>query len=356
MKILIFSRYSRLGASSRLRSYQFIPFFQQNGIDCDIFPFFNDQYLKEIYEKKPVNKWNILKSYFKCFLKLARVGNYDAVIVEKELFPFLPAIGEWWLKLLKIPYIADYDDAIFHNYDLHPNKLIKYFLSGKIKYVMRHSEQVVAGNSYLQQYSIMSGAKKTVLIPTVIDIDKYPIKEHYSSEKVVIGWIGSPTSLKYLKALQPVLKELGSEYNIQLHIVGGKSLIGLDGYESLIEWTETMETKLVQQFDIGIMPLENNAWERGKCGYKLIQYMGCALPVVGSPVGVNDELIEEGINGFKPRNFYEWKLALEQLIVDSDMRSKMGKAGRKLVEEKYSLQKARYKWVQLLNEINNRHA
>lgn len=356
MKVLFFSRYSRMGASSRLRFYQFIPFLQQNGIDCDIVPFFNDQYLKEIYKKKPVNKWNIAKSYFKCFLKLMRVKNYSGVVIEKELFPFLPAMGEWWLRLLKIPYVADYDDAIFHNYDLHPNRLIRFFLSGKIKYVMRHSIRVVAGSPYLQRYAIRSGAKRTELIPTVIDMDKYPEKGNYHSESVVIGWIGSPSSLKYLQSLQAVLYELCMKYNCQLHIVGGNSLIGIDAHESLFEWSEAMEAQLVQQFDIGIMPLEDNAWERGKCGYKLIQYMGCALPVVGSPVGVNDELITEGVNGFKPRNASEWKIALEQLIIDPCMRKKMGKAGRKLVEEKFSLQIAGSKWVQLLNEINTQYA
>lgn len=121
----------------------------------------------------------------------------------------------------------------------------------------------------------------------------------------------------------------------------------------MLTWTEASEAALVQQFDIGIMPLNNSLWERGKCGYKLIQYMGCGLPVVGSPIGVNEDLIQEGENGFKPINTAEWTEALERLVLAPDLRRSMGNAGRRLVEERYNLDVAFRSWKELFSSYTS---
>lgn len=350
MKILILTRYTRMGASSRLRFHQYLPLWEAQGIACDTVPLLNEQYLQDLYAKRPVDKKNLFRCYGRVFRTLLRARAYDAVVVEKEVFPFLPPLAEAWLRLLGVPYIVDYDDAIFHNYDLHPSRLIRFVLGPKIRYVMRKAALVVCGNAYLEDYARKAGAIHTVVIPTVIDAGRYRVKTREGNAPaadlapVVIGWIGSPSSLKYLDALSPVLDELTTTYTARVHIIGGKSGIGLGERERVLEWTEEKEGDLIEGLDIGIMPLEDSPWERGKCGYKLIQYMGCGLPVVGSPVGVNREIIVEGVNGFSADGAEEWKASLERLIEDADLRRVMGTEGRKLVMDKYALTRAADIW------------
>lgn len=355
MKLIIFTKYSRLGASSRLRSFQYVPFYEAAGISCTVAPLFNDVYLQRFYAKKSTGKVNLLLCYLKRFLLLFTVGRYDVVVIEKELFPYMPALAEKLLRLLHVRYIADYDDAIFHNYDLHPSKLIALFLKNKIAGVMRNAATVVAGNEYLASYAKKAGSAYTCIIPTVINTDVYKVNTQPVKEYVVIGWIGSPTTVKYLEMLLPVLNILNDKYAIQLWIVGGKRGIGFKN-EVVKEWSEAGEVNLIQQFDIGIMPLQDSPWERGKCGYKLIQYMGCGLPVVGSPVGVNNNIIQHGCNGFKANTQEDWINCLEALITNPALRPKMGQDGRLLIEEQFNTAGAAAKWLQVINETINRHA
>lgn len=360
LKILILTRYPRNGASSRLRFCQYIPLFEAGGIACRLLPLLNERYLTDLYAGKRPNKWNLLRCYGKVLRALLSAGKYDAVVLEKEVFPFLPPLAEGWLALLKVPYIVDYDDAIFHNYDLHPNFLVRFFLGDKIKYVMRKAAAVVCGNAYLERYARGAGARDTVVIPTVIDPDRYRVKGGSSTAReaitgeVVIGWIGSPSSMKYLGGLSPVLKELTLRYPVKVHIIGGGTGIGLGDAERVLEWTEDGEVALIEALDIGIMPLEDSPWERGKCGYKLIQYMGCGLPVVGSPIGVNGEIITDGLNGFAATTPDEWRNKLTLLVEDARLRQAMGTEGRKLVKEKYSLAQGGSAWLRQLNNLKTR--
>lgn len=351
MKILFFTRYTRLGASSRLRFFQFFPYFNSKGIVVDTSPLFNDQYLNELYGKKKISRWNIINSYFNRLVDLLKVYKYDLIVIEKELFPFFPALVEVMFSFFKVKYIVDYDDAIFHNYDQHPNQFVRRFLGNKIGTVMRCASLVVAGNAYLEEYAVKSGSKKVIIIPTVIDTYQYKVKEVQNPSEVIIGWIGSPSTLKYVEMLKPVLNEIKSKYPIKLHIIGGKAGVGLDEIEEVVEWSETGEVEMIRKFDIGIMPLKDQLWEYGKCGYKLIQYMGCGLPVVGSPIGVNNVIIKEGVNGYKPIDADEWMKALESLIVNQRLRVAMGKEGRFMVEESYSLEKASKTWISLISEV-----
>ncbi len=349
MKVIIFTKYTRLGASSRLRSYQYIPFYQAKGIVCKASPLFSDVYLQKLYAKQSPGKLLVLLCYLKRAASLFSIIGYDVVVVEKELFPYLPATAEKLLNLLGVRFIVDYDDAIFHNYDLHPNKYLKALLKNKIAAVMRSAHLVTAGNGYLQNYAHTAGAKRVAVMPTVINPSVYGVAPKNHGGPVVVGWIGSPTTVKYLDGLLPVLETLAKKFPIRLHIVGGKRGIGLSG-EVVIEWSEAAEVGLVQQFDIGIMPLEDSPWERGKCGYKLIQYMGCALPVVASPVGVNNQLVQQGVNGYKAVNNAEWAKYLEDLISQPQLRLTMGDAGRRLVEERYNVVKTAEEWLGLLNK------
>jgi glycosyltransferase involved in cell wall biosynthesis len=284
--------------------------------------------------------------------QLRHAPDFDLVLIEKEIFPFLPAWAERWLAWKRIPYVVDYDDAIFHNYDLHPLRLVRSLFKRKIARVMQHAAAVTCGNQYLADYARRT-TQAVHLIPTVIDPLRYHARQEAKSSGVVIGWIGSPTSMQYLIELKPVLEDLVRQHNVRLHIVGGQKGLGLGAAECVLEWSEQTEAEMVSGFDIGIMPLRDSPWERGKCGYKLIQYMGCGLPVVGSPVGVNTDIIDDGHNGFLAGTPDAWKTALDKLIRNTELRSDMGRAGRRLVEERYNTAAAGARWVDILQPLMN---
>lgn len=339
MKVLYLTKYSRNGASSRLRSYQYFPFLEENGIAVTVSPFFDENYLMDLYSGKKTSKSKLLQFYAKRFVTIFSIYKYDRIVIEKELFPYFFSWFERILYVLNVKYIVDYDDAIFHNYDLSANKVIRFLLKNKINNVMKYSYCVLAGNSYLAQRAKVSRAKKIVELPTVIDLDIYKPKIDYSNSKIVIGWIGSPSTFKYIKKNKAVFSKILQKPNVELHIIGAKEDLGLGDQVKYLLWKEETEVALISNFDIGIMPLENTPWELGKCAYKLIQYMGCSVPVIASSVGMNNEVVDDGINGFLVQTDEQWLDKLNLLIEDSTLRNSFGKMGRIKVETQYSLQK-----------------
>lgn len=349
MRIIFFTKYTRLGASSRVRTFLYLPAIKERSVECHVSAFFTDKYLDEVYLSKKHNKWQALRGFVRRVCMLMVVSRYDRVVIEKELIPYFPAIFERLLNLFGIRYIVDYDDAIFHNYDVSTSPIIRSLLGRKIDTVMRLSGTVLSGNSYISERALKSGAKHIVCIPTVIDTSKYVVKEYRKTDKFVIGWIGSPITHKYLAALAPVFRRLAENYDIQVTLVGASKGIGLPAYERLVPWSEQTEVLEIQNFNVGIMPLEDNIWERGKCGYKLIQYMGCGLPVVGTPIGVNDQIIVHGVNGYKANSLSEWYDALQMIIEGGvEKERKFGTAGRGLVEREYSLASLQPRYLKAL--------
>jgi glycosyltransferase involved in cell wall biosynthesis len=349
MKVLFFTKYSRKGASSRLRTFQYLDFFRSNGIECHVNDFFSDAYLEELYRTKKHNKFLALKSFLSRLIALVKIFRYDRVVIEKELFPYLPSFPEKLLSVLGIKYIVDYDDAIFHNYDISTNGIIRFFLKDKIRNVIKHAGLVVVGNDYLKDKAIEFGARRVILVPTVIDTDKYSAGDEWRNKTVTIGWIGSPITFKYVRPFKDLFQKLASIYEIKLKFIGASTGLDMPEIEEIIPWSEDSEVDVIKTFDIGIMPLEDNIWERGKCGYKLIQYMGCGVPVIGTPIGVNDILITNYHNGFKAVSLEDWEKSLKWLIeAGPDGRKEMGRRGRTIVEEHYSLQVYRHKWLSIL--------
>jgi len=355
MKVLYLTKYSRNGASSRLRSYQYFPLLEKEGILVTVKPFFDEYYLNTLYAKKKIPKIKLATFYFKRFFVLFSLYKYDKVVIEKELFPYFFSWFEKLLSLLNIKYIVDYDDAIFHNYDLSPNKLIQFFLKNKIENVMKYSGCVLAGNDYLFQKAKNSGARRIISFPTVIDTIKYEsITQKNSNDKVIIGWIGSPSTFKYVKKLSDVFKALNEEIPFEIHIIGANEVLDFQGSITYLEWSESTEVGMIANMDIGIMPLENTPWELGKCAYKLIQYMGCGLPVVASSIGMNNEVVDDGFNGFLVENDQEWIDKLRILLKDVQLRKQFGTHGREKVEKEYSLQNNIQKLIPLLRDGNRK--
>lgn len=350
MKVLYLTKYSRNGASSRMRSYQYFPLLEKEGIQVTVSPFFDEEYLELLYAKKNISKLKIASFYLNRFKIIFSIYKYDKICIEKELFPYFFSWFEQLLFIFKVEYIVDYDDAIFHNYDLNPNKIIRFLLKNKIGKVMKYSGHVLAGNDYLASKAKLAGAKRITILPTSIDMELYNSKNENENSKIVIGWIGSPTTYKYVEKKIPLFNDLAQKYDFELQIVGAKKEAATEGFINYLPWTEKTEVELISIFDIGIMPLENSPWELGKCAYKIIQYMGCAIPVVASDVGMNTEVIQNGENGFLANTKKEWIEKLSYLIENKIERKKLGNQGRKLAENNYSIQKTFQKVTSILKD------
>lgn len=353
MKVLLLSRYERSGASSRLRCLQYIPYLSNKGIEIEVSSLFNEKYLKNLYEIEKKNIANVFRCYAKRARKIFKIKKFDLIWIEYEIFPWLPDLLENILSLVDIPYIVDYDDAIFHRYNLNPNKIARYFLANKIEKIMRRATVVVAGNSYIANHAVAAGAKRVETLPTVVDLNRYQIIKNSFSGEFVIGWIGSPKTTIYLEMIKPVIKRINELNNISLTLVGSGHIQFKNIKVKYYTWTEESEVQLINTFDIGIMPLLDNPWEKGKCGYKLIQYMACGKPVVASPVSANKEIVENGINGFLAETVEEWYNAISILRDNPDLRKRMGEAGRKKIRDQYCLKTTERKLLSIFRTIRN---
>ena len=339
MKILFLTRYDNKGASSRYRFLQYIPYLESAGFECIVSPLFNNKYLNNLYSCKQKTNLNIFNYIIRRLSVLATTNKFDLLILEKEIIPFAPAFLEQLLNLIRIPYIVDYDDAIFHQYDCHTNPIIRTILRKKIAVVMRNARLVIAGNNYIAKYAQQVGAKQVAVVPTVIDITKYSqTKENKKNDVFRIVWIGSPSTYQHIKAILPALAKICTGGYSKLLLIGAGNIEVNESWIEVRSWSELSEVKDIQSADVGIMPLPDTPWARGKCGFKLIQYMACGLPVVASPVGVNSEIVEHGKNGFLASCIEDWVSFLTKLRNDKILRTSMGNYGRKEVENNYCLQ------------------
>ena len=333
-------RYDERGASSRVRFMQYFAPLQQiiAGLRIDGQSLLDSRYLDRRYAGR-----SVIGASLRCYARRLMAPTWrerpDLRWVEKELWPYVPAAVEKSL-LAGGPYALDLDDAIFHSYDLHPSRAVRRLLGDKIDRLMSGAALVTAGNSYLADRAHSAGARRVEVLPTVIDLARYPVRaarHHETDDALRIGWIGSPATVRYLGALAEPLAALARERPLRLIVVG--ATIELPGVDVVsLPWSEETEAESVANFDIGVMPLPDSPWERGKCGYKLIQCMACSVPVVASPVGVNATIVQDGVNGFLAADAGTWFEALAALASDPDLRTRCGSAGRRLVEERYSLQ------------------
>ena len=351
MKILLLTRYDSAGPSSRYRFYQFLPCLNKGIYNLSVSPLFNEKYINNLYsDQRIITFINPFSAYFRRTCKLLFDRNYDLVWMEKEALPWVPASIENFLCKASVPYVIDYDDAIFHRYDQHENFLVRAALSNKISQIMARSTTVIAGNQYIADYAERNGARRIEILPTAVDTDHYTVKALLKNDSFTIGWIGSPSTSRHISVAAPALNQLCHNNDIQFSAIGTLEKDVAEIPCQLIPWKQETEIQELNRFDVGIMPLPDTPWERGKCGFKLIQYMACGLPIIASPVGMNKEIVDHGINGFLAENITEWIKYIELLKDDSELRGRMGKAGREKVEKYYSLKSTGPRLVKLLRE------
>lgn len=337
-RIVILSRYDRNGASSRVRFMQYIPALERAGFTVEVFPLFEREHLEAIYRgQRPwlASAGQLLRQWRK--LRSLRAG--DLVWMESEALPWVPWLIETRILRNDQIIVSDYDDAVFHRYDLHRFAFIRWTLGRKIDRVMRRSNAIFVGNDYLRQRAVMAGGRNITHLPTVVDTETYrPSNRRIARDVLTVGWIGTPvTWKKYVAPLVSMLEQALAAGCHRFRAIGVKSEADQVGIITFIPWSEQGEVAEIQELDVGIMPLPDSPWERGKCGYKLIQYMACGLPVIASPVGVNREIVTHGVNGFFAEAPEEWLQALSTLLEDAMLREQMGAEGRRRIEQHYSL-------------------
>jgi glycosyltransferase involved in cell wall biosynthesis len=323
-------------------------------------PLLSDEFLSVRYQQGGYSLWSLLKAYTRRLYVLMTCRQFDVVWIEKEVLPWWPL----WLELVLlrgVPYVLDYDDAIFHNYDQHTNSWVRRLFGQRLDGLMAQAALVVGGNNYLAQRARNAGASWVEVVPTVIDLVRYPYPPQTSEIAPVassdacdlprVVWIGSPSTVQYLQLIRKPLQALAARHLFVLRVIGGGA-VDLPGVQvEVVTWTETTEVENISACQVGIMPLLDSRWERGKCGYKLIQYMACGLPVVASGVGVNPEIVRHEENGFVADTADEWVSALGKLLQSPTLRRQMGAAGRQRAQNEYCIQKTGPWMAQLLRSV-----
>ena len=351
VRVLALPRYGELGASSRMRSYQYFPILKQAGFQVEVQPLFDDASLSARYLTGRYGFQATLDCYARRVMCLTRAKRFDVIWIEKEAIPWWPR----WFELSFLqgtPYVLDFDDAVFHNYDQHRLGLVRRLYGQRLDGLMARAALVVVGNDYLANRAICADAPWVEVLPTVVDLGRYPvtrpIKQAASSLPRIV-WIGSPSTAYYLDVLREPLQSLSFRVPFVLRVIGAE--VDLPGVNvECVKWTEATEVASIAECTLGVMPLLNSAWESGKCGYKLIQYMACRLPVIASPIGVNTQIVEDGSNGFLATTAKEWVDALERLLTNTELCIRMGREGRRRVESKYCLQVTGSRMVELLKQ------
>jgi glycosyltransferase involved in cell wall biosynthesis len=345
LSILILTRYDRLGASSRVRFLQFLPTLASRGMKFSVQPFLGNDYIRALYGRERIRIGEALGAYVRRLRVLLSTRRYDLVWMEKEALPWLPAAVELAL-MSETPYVVDFDDAWFHRYDHSPSRIVRGLMAGKIDAIMRHAAVVVVGNEYLANRARCFDARRVEIIPSVIDINRYgpaimPDAKSLSRKRsIVIGWIGTPITADYLLGVEQAFRAVAAERAVELHVVGATAPGAFAGLPvKNVVWTEANEIEAIRAFDIGIMPLNDTAWERGKCAYKLLQVMAAGRPVVGSAVGANCSVIQDGVNGFLVDRPSRWIDALIRLIDDADLRVRMGFEALRTITDEYAIER-----------------
>jgi len=353
MRVIFLTQTSDLGPSSRYRVYQYLNFLKREGIHCKVSPAISSNHFAEAYcagtliNKLPYFGLAVLKR----LVNLPAVRESEIVFLQKEVVPQAYPFIEELIKKLNRKLVFDFDDAIFLVPPKRRSLLYNFRHKNSIPRILTMSDYVVAGNEYLKRYASRFN-RNVEIVPTSIDTEKYTVRNKERKDKINIGWIGSKTTLFYLDQLKNVFKTLGKRYNICLTIIGTGDY-RFDGVETITRpWRLEREISDLQCFDIGVAPLANDEWALGKCGCKIIQYMGVGIPAVASRVGVHKEIINDGVNGFLANSEEQWMEKLSRLIENGDLREKLGSMGRKTVEERYSVKVNAPKLLEILNRVD----
>lgn len=339
--------------SQRFRMEQWRPRLEREGIVVDFRPFADTRLMSLLHEPgKLTGKFSSMaEGFMRRALDVADVRRYDAVFIHRAACLAGPAVLERVIGLLRRPVIFDFDDAIYLLHTTTANRLFGWLkFPGKTAAICRLSAQVVVANSYLADYARQYSRQLTI-IPSSVDTDSYgPSKKTVTSGPVVIGWMGSSTSQTHLEAFAPVLRDLSARRGVLLRAVSDREP-ELPGIKfEWRRWSAATEVAELAAFDIGIMPMPDDQWARGKSAMKALLCMAMGVPVICSAVGMNCEVIRHGQNGMLAASPQEWLNHFDLLVSDPTERERLGASGRQTVEHGYSMNHCASKFARVVEE------
>lgn len=350
IRVLGLALYGPMAASTRYRLGQYIPGLRREGIDLRVSSLLGDDYLRQRFGGGTLPLVSMLRAGV-ARLRELHARDYDMAMLHCELFPLVPG-GIERQFLGDKPYVYDFDDAFYLKYRGGRLAALRGMLGGKFDGVMAGAAAVTAGNSTLAAYAARQNRHVTRL-PTVVDTTRYTPAHRGFNRMFTVGWIGSPSTAPYLELLRLPLQRMAAAAPVRLVVVGGKapSIPGVEAEE--VTWQEETEVEHIRQFDVGVMPLPDTEWARGKCAFKLIQYMACGIPVVGSRVGANIDVVDAA-SGFLASTDDDWMRALQALRDDRGMAARMGQHARSRIEDGYSLEVNLPQLAEVIHDVVSR--
>jgi len=345
-RVLFLTLYPETMPSSRLRVYQYLPLLGFYGIHADVAPALPEPWFSRFYYSK--SRWMKVLQFgaelVNAAARAVKSRSYDLVVIQKGLLLSNFKDLEKMFSNSRVPVVFDLDDAIYGRGIVEfQNPFLRSLQDpSQPEKITALAKAVIAGNSYLKELAEKYNPQ-VYQIPTPVDTDRFsPLRnsKEISGQKVVIGWIGMGMGLIWLRMLDRVFQELARRFTFRLKVVTrvGETLYNIQGVDvETVNWSYDEEVSEMQSFDIGVMPLSDDEWTRGKCSYKLLQYMAMGIPSVSSRVGMNQEVVSEGVNGMLASDSEEWIEKLSRLIQSVELRAEMGRKARERVCESYSL-------------------
>ena len=326
--------------SQRYRIEQWRPYLEAQGITIELYPF-ADEHLMELLHKPGRRAAKALANvnrFARRFVEATTTRHYDAVFIHRAACIAGPSLLERLVVLFGRPLIYDFDDAIFKLHTTQANRRFGWLkFPGKTATICRISSHVVVGNAWLADYARQHNSRVTV-IPTSIDTDQYKMAhKNGSNGKLIVGWTGSSTSQTHLEMFAPLLRKLKSRRDVELRVISNREPVLPDIEYVWQPWSAESEVADLTHFDVGIMPMPDDEWAKGKCALKALQYMAMGIPTICSAVGANRDVIQHGENGLLARSDEDWITNLESLIDDAALRQRLGAMGRRTVEDRYSM-------------------
>jgi glycosyltransferase involved in cell wall biosynthesis len=320
----------------RYRIEQWAPLMRDEGLEVIFSSFLSPAAMDVLYRSGHMRRkiGEMLRGYLKRFAEMLVAHAADVIFVYREVALLGPPVFERVLAR-RVPLVLDFDDAIYLRDTSRPNawgRTLK--AKGKTEAICRLASHVTVGNGFLAQFG-RRHARAVTVVPSTIDTDLYDVRPRAENPRPVVGWSGSATTLPYLASLTSALQRLSERQEFELRVIGGETQVeGVPVH--CTPWRPYTEVEDLRDFDVGLMPLPDDEWSRGKCGLKALQYMALGIPPVVSPVGVNATIVRDGVNGFYARTEEEWVDRIALLLRDPSLRRALGQEARKTVETTYS--------------------